>query len=314
MLPPIHSSILDRNPRFKVLYQDLSTSRLNPDASTRLIKQQRAQGEIEKKLQSIRRETIQVTALRQTLESTASQFTDLPDEVRESCLIAAAQIRGELSSAELEILRDDLRMFRENLSAIATAMSKQLCDTAMQLSRIFAAEEEGGQIKSNDVSQLPVMASKLLASNAAHANKIWQLRSRVTDLADQVHATHREILEAAVRILEQTLHGSVARGVRAKAEHLAVVAKGLDLKIRILERSDPLVSDRELREALEAYEERLQDLKRKQELRLQQLEEEIKAYESSGTGMIEIGSKYAELIAKCESVTEEIRKLEETKS
>jgi hypothetical protein len=106
----------------------------------------------------------------------------------------------------------------------------------------------------------------------------------------------------------------VARGVRAKAEHLAVVSKGLDLKIRILERSDPLISDRELGEALEAYEERLQDLKRKQEVSLRQLEEEINAYESSGTGMTEIGSKYAELIGKCESVREEIRKLEETQS
>jgi len=313
MLPPIHSSILDRNPRFKVLYKDLSTSRLNPDASTRLIKQQRAQGEIEKKLQSIRRETIQFTILQQTLESIASRFANLPDEVRESCLIAAAQARGKLSGGELEILRDDLRIFRENLNTIATAMSEQLRYTAMQLSRILAAEEQG-EVKINNASQLPAMASKLLATNAAHASKIWQLRSRVTDLADQVHATHREILEAAVRILEQTLHGSVARGVRAKAEHLAVVAKGLDLKIQILERSDPLISDREVGEALEAYEERLQDLKRKQEVRLRQLEEEIKAYESSGTGMIEIGSKYADLIGKCESVREEIRKLEETKS
>jgi len=313
MLPPIHSSILDRNPRFKVLYQDLSTSRLNPDASTRLIKQQRAQGEIEKNLQSIRREIIQLTVLQQTLELAASRFNNLPDEVRESCLIAAAQLRGELSSAELEILRDDLRIFRENLNTITMAMSEQLRRTVMQLSRILAAEEEG-QVKINDVSHLPAMASKLLASNAAHSNKIWQLRSRVTDLADQIHATHREILEAAVRILEQTLHGSVARGMRAKAEHLAVVSKGLDLKIQILERSDPLISSQELGEALEAYEERLQDLKRKQEVRIRQLLEEIKAYENSGTGMIEIGSKYAELIGKCESVREEIRKLEESKS
>ena len=313
MLPPIHSSILDRNPRFKALYKDLSTSRLNPDASTRLIKQQRAHGEIEKNLQSIRRETTQLAILRQTLESTASSFANLPDEVRESCLIAAAQIRGELSGAELEILKDDLRIFRENMNTIATAVSEQLRHIATQLSRVLAVEEEG-EAKINDVSQLPAMASKLLASNAEQANKIWQLRSRIADLADQVHATHREIIEAAVRILEQTLHGSVARGMRAKAEHLAVVAKGLDLKIQILERSDPLISDREFGETLEAYEERLQELKRKQEVRLRQVEEEVKAYESSGTGMVEIGSKYAELLEKCESVREEIRKLEDTKS
>ena len=48
MLPPTNSSTLDRNPRFKALYQDLVNSRLNADGSSRLIKQQRAQAEIEK--------------------------------------------------------------------------------------------------------------------------------------------------------------------------------------------------------------------------------------------------------------------------
>ncbi len=48
MLPPTNSSTLDRNPRFKALYQDLVNSRLNADGSSRLIKQQRAQADIEK--------------------------------------------------------------------------------------------------------------------------------------------------------------------------------------------------------------------------------------------------------------------------
>jgi diphthamide biosynthesis protein 3 len=48
MLPPVAPIVLDRNPRFKSLYQNLSTSRLNSDASTRLIKQQRAQADVEK--------------------------------------------------------------------------------------------------------------------------------------------------------------------------------------------------------------------------------------------------------------------------
>jgi hypothetical protein len=48
MLPPINPAVLERNPRFRALYQDLSNSRLNPDGSSRLIKQQRAQAEVEK--------------------------------------------------------------------------------------------------------------------------------------------------------------------------------------------------------------------------------------------------------------------------
>lgn len=48
MLPPIAPSVLEANPKFKALYTNLAGSRLNADASTRLIKQQRAQTDIEK--------------------------------------------------------------------------------------------------------------------------------------------------------------------------------------------------------------------------------------------------------------------------
>jgi hypothetical protein len=36
----------------------------------------------------------------------------------------------------------------------------------------------------------------------------------------------------SVRILEQTLHGSVARGMKARAEHLSSVARGIELKVK----------------------------------------------------------------------------------
>lgn len=35
MIPPCDPAILDSNPQFKKLYQDLTTSLLNPDGSTR---------------------------------------------------------------------------------------------------------------------------------------------------------------------------------------------------------------------------------------------------------------------------------------
>lgn len=48
MLPPVAPGVLESNPKFKALYLNLASSRLNSDASTRLIKQQRAQADIEK--------------------------------------------------------------------------------------------------------------------------------------------------------------------------------------------------------------------------------------------------------------------------
>jgi hypothetical protein len=48
MLPPVAANVLENNPKFKALYTNLAGSRLNADASTRLIKQQRAQADVEK--------------------------------------------------------------------------------------------------------------------------------------------------------------------------------------------------------------------------------------------------------------------------
>jgi hypothetical protein len=55
---------------------------------------------------------------------------------------------------------------------------------------------------------------------------------RITELGDQIHAVYRELFEVSVRIIEQTLHGSVARGGKARAEHLASVARGMELKLQ----------------------------------------------------------------------------------
>lgn len=57
-------------------------------------------------------------------------------------------------------------------------------------------------------------------------------RMRITELGDQIHGVYRELFEVSVRIIEQTLHGSVARGGKARAEHLASVAKGMELKLQ----------------------------------------------------------------------------------
>jgi hypothetical protein len=43
---------------------------------------------------------------------------------------------------------------------------------------------------------------------------------------------NREALESGVRVLEQTVHGSVARAAKARAENAGVVGKGLELKIK----------------------------------------------------------------------------------
>lgn len=307
MLPPIPPSVLDRNPRFNQLYKDISTSRLNPDASSRLIKQQRASADIEKQLHVLRKEALQTNLLHQSLSSVANRLHDLTPEVRFSCITVAGQLRGGLLATEQETLNDVLEGFQANLKTIAATISQDLKQLATHIATLLAVEE-GRDFKPSDLSTLAANAAKLLSQNAATTQKIAQLRTRITDLSDQINSTHREILEASVRILEQTLHGSVARGVRAKAEHLAVVAKGLDLKIRILDAGDPLRVNGELKEAVEFYGEHLQDQKRKLEGRVRECEKELEGYEGE-KGMAEIGKRFVEVLGRCEDVKREIARL-----
>lgn len=45
-----------------------------------------------------------------------------------------------------------------------------------------------------------------------------------------------ELMETVVKVLEQTVHGTLARFLRAKAEHLAAVSEGLEKKLRYFNR------------------------------------------------------------------------------
>lgn len=54
-----------------------------------------------------------------------------------------------------------------------------------------------------------------------------------TIVARQIHDTYRQLIEASIRILEQTIHGSVARSIKAKAEYLATVAEGMSKKLEV---------------------------------------------------------------------------------
>jgi diphthamide biosynthesis protein 3 len=96
----------------------------------------------------------------------------------------------------------------------------------------MACTDQDQDIRDLDISNLTARVAALMNSIITQSTAISAIRNRIVDLADQIQAVHREILEVAIRTLEQTMHGSVARGIKARAEHLAAVAKGLDLKIR----------------------------------------------------------------------------------
>jgi diphthamide biosynthesis protein 3 len=128
---------------------------------------------------------------------------------------------------------------------------------------------------------------------------------------------NRELLQAAVRILEQAMHGSVARGTHARAEHLATVARGMELKLAIITHGanpgnpETLVGDAGMKRGVDAYAAHLRREKGELERTRAEAEGRLREYEAAGKGMGEIARRYGELMAEREEVREEIERLKE---
>jgi diphthamide biosynthesis protein 3 len=196
---------------------------------------------------------------------------------------------------------------------VAAVVSKQLVDSAQLILKLASADSSPSK-EPGDINQLATKASALQESIANQTTSIVLTRARVTELGDQIHAAYRDLFEISIRIIEQTIHGSIARGTKARAEHLAVVAKGMELKLQIMAQTDSILSDPTLQSELETYKSRLQLMDEDLSLRATTAEKALADYERAGKGMAEIAKRYAQLKQECEAVREEIRKLESRKS
>ncbi|KIW06246.1 uncharacterized protein PV09_02719 [Verruconis gallopava] len=313
MLPPISPNVLENNPKFKALYTNLAGSRLNADGSTRLIKQQRAQAELEKQLVTARRDAAQRTLLKDALRAVSLRMNDLPPELIETCHIISAQLEDALSPSDLDILTDDIDYFVSHIKPVASEVSKQLEDSALLLAKLALADVNISQ-DAQALSQLTTHASALQETIANQTASISLTRTRITELGDQIHAAYRDLFETSIRIIEQTIHGSISRGTKAKAEHLAVVAKGMELKLQILAQTDSILTDPALQSDLEEYKSRLENADADLSSRAAAAEKALSEYERAGKGMTEIAKRYADLMKACDGVRDEIQKLESRSS
>ncbi|KAF2664113.1 hypothetical protein BT63DRAFT_100981 [Microthyrium microscopicum] len=307
MLPPVPTTTQEKNPRFARLYQEIVQSRLNPDGTTKVIKQQRAAADVEKALYEHRIDL----ARRQLVQGALSDViagNSLPEELLQASRVVLAMLSHQISPSDAEILHDDLTRFTQNSPAIAAAISTSLLTSTHTLAHIASPSSR------LPVNQLPAHINALQTSIARDATSIDTLRARLADTLAQVASTHRDALELSVRILEQTMHGSVARGVRARAEHLGVVAKGVDLKVRILGKSDSFIQaggeeDPTLGAAMRGYGE---ELGGKIELLMGQvgeMEEEVKGYKRE-RGMTQIAERYAVVLKRKGDLEREVERIE----
>ena len=101
----------------------------------------------------------------------------------------------------------------------------------MDLRRIAFPEEarQGSRTKTSNLAYIMQTRHRGLA---LAKETLSDSRLKLTMAASSILEIHRDIIETAVRALEQIKYGSVARGIKAQTEHLAIVAESMDAKLQ----------------------------------------------------------------------------------
>lgn len=151
-------------------------------------------------------------------------------QLQEVIDIVSSQLTTQLSPSARDILSDDLVHFLEHLLPIGEAISSDLSKTASHLKRIaYPGAHQDTHTKAPNLTCFMQTRRKDLASAR---ETLSESRLKLAMAASSVLELHRGIVEVAIRALEQTKYGSIARGIKAQTEHLAIVAESMDAKLQ----------------------------------------------------------------------------------
>lgn len=195
-------------------------------------------------------------------------------------------------------------MQQDNLEQINTALTKQFQCDAQTLALIL--DEDGAP----PVQHLPPAISNIKDALSASESRLTESRIKLVEEAVQLHTVYRQISERSINVLEQVIHGAAARGARAKADYLALVAEGMDKKLRL--QHAQLVSQLLSPEVLTALGQRGESMRverRSVQRKAAEVEETLEAY-GKVAGMQGLAREYAEILQETEKVEADIARLE----
>lgn len=182
-------------------------------------------------------------------------------------------------------------------------MSKTLVEDGRVIATMLAPDDQPA------LSDLPNSISDLRGSisNA----RIRSAESRITlgHEVSRLHAIYRQTIETSIRILEQTIHGSVARGTKAKADYLATVAEGMSKKLEL--QHGQLVTrlySGDVQEALRSRSEQSAKETTALKIKVRDAEGRMDEYRRA-SGMKAMADEYAEIARESERVKNEIERL-----
>ena len=160
---------------------------------------------------------------------------------------------------------------------------------------------------------LPASANNLKESIATSRSNVAASRLSLAQEATTLHDLYRQAIHSSIRILEQTIHGSVARGTKAKADYLALVAEGMNKKLSVQHgqfMSQFYSSD--VQKALHAKRDGLENESKVTKRRIREAGEKLAEYKKAG-GMEKMAEDYAEILKESERVRAEIGRLQDGK-
>ena len=212
-----------------------------------------------------------------------------------------------LSLSDQKLLQSDIGQFHAHIRPITQALSKHLTRLLTNLSSSISPTIH------IPPCSLPLHLTDLHTTLSNATTTLFTLRSTIPLSTSTLFSLHTQLLATIIRLLEQVMHGTVARNAKARSEHLQMVAASLEAKLQMLEKAaETQLYTPQLTQALTNYnadlEERKRALSRKKEL----LERNLKAYQTVGTGqeMIQLARRYRELGDTAERLKEGIRRLE----
>ncbi|KAJ5273389.1 hypothetical protein N7478_008514 [Penicillium angulare] len=391
MIPPCDPSILEHNPQFKRLYENLTANLLNPDGSARTNPDSAYEAVVED-LKQCQIKGSRKRIISQTLRQLAfAGDTELRDDYHDNLAIISIYLdtpcaaidsdtptsdnpdtrqgnglgQGPKQSDALALLSQEFESFYSHIPTFILQFSNILSTAIRDLRNIAtiptdpttaSAEPESttsrtrsGPVRSTSdhysrakardrrvrtsMAPAPLLSSQLRgrvhALRRAQISDLPSARRQMAVTAAEVLAIRSQVLERTVLILERVKHGALARATKAKAEHLAVVAQGVEgnLEVTKLEIAATLYTPETL-SALTRYTQHLHEVRGRLDERREIAIEELKRYgdvegvesksggvdQSTGFGggtLAEIARRYGVLAKEIEDVKIEIARLGE---
>lgn len=232
----------------------------------------------------------------------------LPDELHACIDLVSTLLSGQTPEAsDREILSGDVTVFLDNIDIIASAISSQLETTTSHLCSIAAP------LSSLPLASLSTKAENLITAAALELpEELTVALTELTNTLISLLALRKQVLEASIRVLEQTSHGSLARHTKARAELLHSRATLLGLQARCYSYGHPPPAEfvsalKEFRKSQGSGERALRD-------REALARQSLKLYDQAGEkGIRELAKRKAYLDAETERMEREIKSLEHGK-